>query len=200
MHLVKIVRKDVEKIDLTNLSYYLSWDLDSKKYFLTNTGSEHYKLLAYLSNQIGGDIADIGTLRGASALALSLNENSNIFTFDILNQIPDEGDTPVTRKNIHMYLIRGQDVIPLIKHCKLIVMDVDPHDGKQEVEIFNKLVEHKFQGILIVDDIHLNDGMERFWNSIPTHLKKLDLTHLGHGTGTGLVVFDRNVIDVDIED
>ena len=52
-------------------------------------GKEQYKLLSYLSAQFTGrHILDIGTGRGASALALSSNPTNTIYSFDIQHLYP----------------------------------------------------------------------------------------------------------------
>ena len=65
------------------------------------------------------------------------------------------------------------------------------HDGKFE-NAFYQLIRHDYKGILIVDDIHYNAEMERFWSKITEH--KEDITEIGHYSGTGIVYFnDKNV-------
>ena len=45
---------------------------------------EHYNLLSYISNKINnGIIVDIGTHRGYSSLAFSINPSNKIYTYDI---------------------------------------------------------------------------------------------------------------------
>jgi hypothetical protein len=198
---IPLNKSEIDKIDLTHLGEYLDWVPQGKQYFLDVAGKEHYKLLAYLSNVIGGDVADIGTYFGASALALSYNEKSKVFTFDIKKYIPEQDGlkTPLTRNNVKMYVTSGQAVISRIAQCNLVVLDVDPHDGFQEQDILNKLIAYNFKGLLVIDDIKLNKHMVHFWNSLPTQLKKYDISHFGHHSGTGLVVFDANTFDVDVD-
>ena len=51
---------------------------------------EHYKLLSYISQQYNGiTILDVGTLRGASCLALAQNKNNKVITYD-------NGDTVIS--------------------------------------------------------------------------------------------------------
>jgi hypothetical protein len=49
------------------------------------------------------------------------------------------------------------------------------------------LVSIGYTGYLLLDDIHLNFEMERFWGSITK--EKYDITNIGHLTGTGVVYF-----------
>lgn len=193
-------KKLIDEMDLSSISHYLDWTPLAQKYFLSDAGQEHYKLLAYLSHQINGEISDVGTFNGASALALSLNEQSFIYTYDIVRCIPEqEGlNTPLTRKNIKMYVASGQACIAKIAQSKMIVLDVDPHDGFQEDDILQKLIRRDYQGIVIVDDIHLNKEMKSLWDNVPQHLKKIDVTHLGHHSGTGIIIFNSQNIDVSL--
>jgi hypothetical protein len=192
--------QEVKNTDLSHLSHYLQWNPDYMKYFNKNAGEEHYKLLAYLSTSIGGEIADIGTSYGCSALALSHNDQANIITTDIHKIIPEQQGlyTPLSRSNVKMYIVSGQAIISRIAQCQLVVLDMDPHEGPEEAKFIIKLMQYNFKGILVAGDINLNNGMKQFWNTIPSSLKKIDVTHLGHFTGTGIVVFDPDVIDVDV--
>ena len=50
------------------------------------------------------------------------------------------------------------------------------------------LVEGHYDGLLMLDDIYLNPTIQSFWEKIG--LEKIDLTPLGHWSGTGLVRFE----------
>jgi hypothetical protein len=97
-----------------------------------------------------------------------------------------------------MYVASGQACIAKIIQSKMIILDVDPHDGFQEKDFLQKLIERNYQGIVVVDDIHLNIEMKQFWDNIPLNIKKVDVTHLGHHSGTGIIVFDPQNIDVSL--
>ena len=192
--------QEVKNIDLSHLSHYLKWVPSYMGYFNEEAGKEHYKLLAYLSHKIGGEIADIGTLYGSSALALSYNETANVTTIDINKIIPEQQGlhTPLSRTNVKMYVTSGQTIISKIAQCQVVLLDIDPHDGPEEAKIIHKLLQYNFKGILVANDIFINDGMKHFWDTIPSSLKKIDVTHIGHFTGTGIVVFDPDVLDVEV--
>lgn len=193
-------KKAIDEVDLSTVAHYLDWNPLAKKYFLSDAGQEHYKLLAFLSGKINGEISDVGTFNGASALALSHNEGSFIYTYDIVRCIPEQESlqTPLTRKNIKMYVASGQACMSKIVQSKMIVVDVDPHDGFQENDILQKLIGRDYQGIVVVDDIHLNKEMKQLWDNIPLNLKKIDVTHLGHHSGTGIIIFNPQNIDVSL--
>jgi predicted O-methyltransferase YrrM len=42
----------------------------------------------------------------------------------------------------------------------LILLDIDPHDGIQEAKFLDILRRIQYQGIVIMDDIHLNPAMD----------------------------------------
>lgn len=46
-----------------------------------------------------------------------------------------------------------------------------------------------FKGILLLDDIHKSKEMKSFWNTFDEE-NKVDVTAVGHQSGTGLVEFE----------
>jgi predicted O-methyltransferase YrrM len=194
-----IVSSDVNNIDISDLYKFADYH-DNYQYFKIEKG-EHYKLISYLAKQCPDNsiLIDIGTYLGYSALALSINKNTNVITYDIqdcvlkgdFSTINDVSNIERRTKNCM------EDMEELIK-APLIVLDVDPHDGQQEKDIINKLIEHKYKGIVLCDDIHLNRPMIDFWNWVP--LKKIDLTKYGHLSGTGAIIFDPSVNDLELSD
>jgi len=59
------------------------------------------------------------------------------------------------------------------------------------VQVYTFLHDHGFRGLLLLDDIHWtsNPAMEVLWQTVITHPNKLDLTSIGHSSGTGAVNF-----------
>jgi hypothetical protein len=146
-------------------------------------GGEPYK--NYMELSIHNDkqtIIDIGTYRGHSAFAWASNRRNNVHTFDIADYVEIELPDNVT---VHH---KGGLEIPkaLIKSANIILLDVDPHDGIKEPEIFKHIVKSGFKGLLICDDICLNEEMKDFWDSIE-HKKEIVYWH---HSGTGLVYFN----------
>lgn len=199
--IISISSAALDCIQLNPLGKYLDWCPDFRNFFLSDPGQEHYKLLALIASQIpsGHTISDVGMYRGSSALALSFNENIKVVTYDIENVIPQDALSIFARSNVEVKLMRGQDDIAAICKSDVVVLDIDPHDGPSETEFVNLLIENNFRGLLVCDDIHINEGMRTFWNTIPSHLKKVDVTQYGHWSGTGIVVFDPQTIDITIE-
>ena len=102
-------------------------------------------------------------------------------------------------KNVVFIHKDAKEDVELFKNSPVIMLDIDPHDGKQEIEIVQKLIDINYKGIVICDDIHLNSEMEYFWSWIPCELEKFDITLYGHFSGTGLLVFDNSVVSVEIQ-
>jgi predicted O-methyltransferase YrrM len=164
--------------------------------FPTPVEEEHYQLLAYLSSQLpsGSKVADLGTFQGASALALAYNPEVNVYTYDIDNSKHIKFEM---FKNIHFKQANCLECVEEFLDAVLIMLDLDPHDGIQEQLLLQELSKHQYKGIMICDDICLNSQMDEFWKNIK--LRKFDITKYGHYSGTGVVVFDKNAIDLKIK-
>ena len=143
---------------------------------------EHYTLLSTVSKEYNNTtLYDIGTYKGLSAIALSSNQNNRIVSYDIEYLITV--DRP---KNVEFRIGNFYNDVELLR-SPLIMFDIDPHDGLQEKEFVRYLISNNYKGTVIFDDIHLNDGMKDFWNSVTQ--QKQDYTNLGHWSGTGVVHF-----------
>lgn len=159
---------------------------DMQQWFHLQSGKEHYRLLIHLASSYNNiQIADIGTYRGASAIALAQNPNNKVFSLDVgvfRNDIPYDniefrvGDFK-TDTNIQENILKSS----------LIFLDID-HLYDNEIWFYNFLIKNNWKGIMFCDDIHLCDEMERFWSEI-SHPKQ-DITSYGHFSGTGFVSFD----------
>ena len=187
----------ISEVDLSPWQKYIT-RVDHKPMFVRNIG-EHYKLLYYLASQINNElIVELGTHHGTGTLALSTNNSNKIISYDVVNRmslskIPDN----VTLKIGNIFNL-GQQHIML--DAALIFLDT-AHTGDFELEVYTYLVKNNFKGILLLDDIHWNVPMQKFWNQIA--VTKYDITDIGHSCidhvvthnvcGTGLVDFNGNV-------
>lgn len=169
---------------------------DFVNFYHGTPGREHYKLLSYISNQYNNSlILDIGTYKGLSSLALSNNKNNLVITYDINNlDVNKQYSSVKDVNNIVFYVENMLDNKPkfydIIKKSSIIMMDVDPHDGIQEPLFMDLFREAEFEGILLLDDINLNQPMNNWWNNI--NIEKYDISKYGHWSGTGLVNFNKN--------
>lgn len=190
------IDRTIDQINLQYLAHHTTWH-DNSIFFTLPPGREHYPLLAHLSAQCPKDsyVIDIGTYLGFSALALAHNPDIKVVSYDIVSD--HQANLPKL-PNIQYKVAdcTTPHEMDLISQAPLVLLDVDPHDGIQERDIFTQLEVAGFRGILVLDDIHVNSAMKGFWDWIPNHYKKYDITHFGHFSGTGLVVFDDNTYDV----
>jgi hypothetical protein len=184
---MKIIRNDVRNVSLSFFSsFYQKWP-----YLYDERDKNHYKLLAYLSMLYNNEIfIDAGTRQGHSCMALAQNPTNKVITYDINNTFEDPGYSNVEFKLLDI----NQETDQNLNLAKIIMLDIDPHQGTHETIFFNKLKNIGYCGILICDDIHLNSGMNDFWNHID--IEKIDLTDIAHWSGTGLVNFSKEIIEV----
>lgn len=164
------------------------------------SGVEHYRFLTWLTNRNKDDdpmmsIADIGTFRGYSALCLASNPENEVNSYDIdLSKLEIKGFTfgkPYFSYNGIQFYQMAHDSLFDGTICNADIIFVDAwHEGKVENQIYDYLLKKNWKGLLIFDDINHDNfpGMREFWNSIE-HPGKVDITHIGHHSGTGLIDF-----------
>lgn len=166
-----------------NLSKYLPADKDVEFFF---SKGEHYNLLTTLSHKFNNTtLYDIGTYLGQSAIALSSNSTNRVISYDIVYV---DSPSRVSRPENVEFRIGNFYYDPVVLSSPLIMFDIDPHNGSDEESFVSNLVRNNYKGIVVFDDIHLNDGMEYFWKTIKQ--EKHDLTDIGHWSGTGMVIFN----------
>lgn len=185
MDFLTITNEELDNIDLFPYSQRIN-SLEYQQYFMSKSGQEHYRLLAHISqNNNLIDILDIGTLKGCSALAFSVNQTNKVRSFNVGNEL----DLNILPENAEFIIddIIKSEYKDIILGSKYIMLDTY-HDGVFEEQFINYLVSINYKGYLLLDDIHLNFEMERFWGSITK--EKYDLTSIGHSTGTGVVYFN----------
>jgi hypothetical protein len=156
-------------------------------------GKQHYRLLSHLSMQFNNrTIIDIGTHKGSSALALSVNPTNTVYSFDIRHTSYMQDLSNCTFEIANLWdanCMKGWE--ETILDSAMIVLDIDPHHGSMEYEFYLWLKERDYKGLLFCDDIHYFKGMrDNFWLRIPGS-EKLDITYLGHWSGTGVVAFNE---------
>tara|TARA_R110002126_G_scaffold116875_6_gene256525 strand:+ start:6936 stop:7505 length:570 start_codon:yes stop_codon:yes gene_type:complete len=153
-------------------------------YLEKKAGKEHYKLLGWISNQYNHTtLCEIGTCDGMGLLALTLNKNNKVISYDIKDykqkhKMPFNGERKICDTIFNFY--------DEIKECPIIFYDAR-HDGETELNFLNGLIDNEWKGVIFFDDIHFNDAMKSFWLKIELH--KEDWSDIGHYTGTGVVFF-----------
>jgi predicted O-methyltransferase YrrM len=197
--LIRLSKESVNRVNLEHLVEYVEWSPEHAKYFLAAAGQEIYKLLTAISLQLDPcEVTDVGTHVGCSALALSANENVKVLTCDIVNHImkTDGTKTIAFRPNITRKILSGQAIVSKIAQGMLVMIDIDPHNGVEELKFIHKLQQQGFKGLLVLDNIHIGPAMKACWDNVPANLKKIDVTSIGHWAGAGIIVFDPTTIDV----
>jgi len=157
----------------------------------SESGFDHYRLLSYLSTCFNNEILyDIGTRSGASAVALSFNQNNTVKSFDIVNKLKIITTPPNLEFIIEDNVTKRDELLKV----KLIMLDVDPHDGGYEKILIDYLIENKWEGLLLLDDTK-----EEYWPEIYeliksyTNIKQVDLTKYGHFSGTTCFNFSKDI-------
>ena len=159
---------------------------------------EHYRLLAALVEELApNQVVEIGTDRGLSALAMMavLHPGASLTTVDITAWDRVEGTflcgSDFTAGRLEQIVCDFGSRQALEKHAALLrlteVIFIDgPKDGIFERRLLSNLdlVGVKKNTLLVFDDIRLWNMLE-IWREI--RHPKIDLTSLGHYTGTGLV-------------
>jgi hypothetical protein len=173
---------DLDKVKEVNVNFVRQY-IQFHNYMAVRKDGEHYKLLAYLSTLLDNEtIYDIGSYKGFSAIALSMNPTNQVISYDI-GYFLEVARQP---ENVEWRIGNFYKNKDLLK-SPLIMFDIEPHAGKLEKQFYDYLVDNKYKGTVVFDDINLNDGMKEFWNSVT--IEKVDVTKYGHWSGTGLVIF-----------
>ena len=190
---MKITRAGLASIDLQSMRPFVG----DSEWFYAEPGVEHHRLLAYLSSQLEGQtILDVGTHFGDSAHALAYNPSNQVLSFDIVDEVPSHRRR---RENItyHQVDLFDQGTRTTwrdqILDSSLIFIDVDPHEGTREYELVDWLFRNEYRGIIVLDDIwHFKAMRDQLWYRVEDR-HKLDVTHVGHWSGTGIVSFAQQV-------
>ncbi|MBA7636649.1 hypothetical protein ES703_44270 [subsurface metagenome] len=180
----KILSVSNKQLDLIDASSGMNIINHRKELICSASSVEHYKLLAYISTLFNKQtLFDIGTHDGLSALALSYNKAINVKSYDInRTKISYNYTEKINIKYIIGNALKDED----LKKSPFIFLDTK-HDGIFENQLYNHLIKIDYKGLLMLDDIILNDAMRKFWNDIKHD--KYDLIKKGHWSGTGLVNF-----------
>ncbi len=185
---VKINKDDVRNLDISELE-----NQSINKNDWLSSGQSEYRLYAYLSTFFNQSIIlDVGTRTGGSALALSHNPTNKVISYDLVEQGATQA---INKENIEFKIQDFREDDLNWNHVSIIMIDVDPHDGIKEVEMMEFLEEQGWSGLILLDDIGPAwPDVEYMWESITE--PKLDVSEVGHMSGTGLVNFgSKHVVD-----
>lgn len=183
--ILNLKTEDLDKIDVSHNDEILKKMSVFALYFHYPAGREHYRLLTKISEFFNDELLyDIGSNNGCSALALSENKKNTIMSYDIMYF---EETEHIKKPNVKFHVDNILHHPNFHKNTRFIMLDTD-HNGTFENIFYNFLKKFEYKGLLFCDDIYLNNEMKSFWNSISQ--EKYDITHLGHNTGSGLVIFE----------
>ena len=183
---MKLDLLEIKSTDVGHLKEFYSYEYDT---FKLNELGEHYKLVRYLSGKFSDEtLLDIGTREGISALSMAPTKNK-IVSYDILpRSIPYSNDYPnVELKQLDINLETKENLL----NVPFMLLDVDPHDGRQESVFLSTLRAIGYKGLVVLDDISINNEMRAMWEQVPE--AKYDLTPWAHNTGTGLIDFSEQL-------
>lgn len=181
---IKNLKTNLKDIDLTQ---YKKYNLDIyNKYLYLQAGLEHYQLLANISEEHDNKLFfDVGTNYGASAIALANNKKNKVVSYDIKDVLPCK----INEDNIDFCI---GDVLKddRLLNADLIFLDTN-HDGSFEKIFLDFLVENKYKGIVIMDDINEWPILRNIAEEISdkNNIELLDLTEIGHYSGTLALIF-----------
>lgn len=154
-------------------------------------GRQHYRLLEELATKFSDStLFDIGTHRGMSAFALSMNPTNRVLSFDI---VAKEGLPVKPNIEYHTDDLMSEEGRAKWKDqlmaAPFIFLDIDPHEGTREYIFYEWLRDNDYRGFLVCDDIwYFKEMRDNFWYKIPSE-HKIDVTDRGHWSGTGIVRF-----------
>lgn len=184
---IKLKNSTLDALDMESLLPSLG---TYHEYFTLPSGQEHYRLLRYLCSKLKSNIIEIGTHAATSAIAMAVDTEYKILTYDITDcKLKDHSDQSNIIFRISNYHA-DTEYIDFILNSKMIFIDA-PHNGQFERECLSWLKEKNYKGITVWDDIHLNPDMESFWADVD--LPKEDITKYGHITGTGLIYHSNEI-------
>lgn len=186
--LITISRQEVRNEEIQHLENYISSYSDEGYLWRLPAGETEYKLYSNISHKFDNSIIlDVGTRGGNSALALSKNPSNKIISYDIV-ELPAQ--TQLNKINIE-FRVKDftKDTELDWKNIPIIMIDVDPHDGSQEREMFKFLESIEWSGIIILDDTRAD-----LWPMIANFVSEIkyvthDVTDIGHFSGTMIVEF-----------
>lgn len=171
----------LDSVDMSPIIKNIPTTDTNLKYIGMKAGMEHYRLLVWLSTKVKGEIIELGTFRGHSALCLG-QRNRKVRSFDIENHL----SINTTPENVS-FEIDTDGHLEITDKTKLVFLDT-MHDGEYERIVLDHLRKINWKGILVMDDIVLFPELAKLWKEIPE--RKEDWTDIGHHSGTGIVYFE----------
>lgn len=173
--------KTLNDLDMSSVLDFIPKTDTNLVYIDEVAGKEHYRLLTWLGKKVKGEIVELGTFRGHSAVCLSIG-GTTVKTFDIQDHIS------LTKKPSNVdFVLTGDGHLSITDETKVIFLDT-MHDGTYERVVLDYLRSINWKGMIIMDDTVLFPELAKLWEEIPE--RKEDWTDIGHHSGTGIVYFE----------
>ena len=172
--------------------------------FIAPAGQHHFKLLAWFSYQFNNSqFVSITTGNQLSAFALASNSSNTIHTFDTVDRVDPNLKTcanihfNVTNFWLHDLETLNEDIKTKLLTASLIFLDLnDATPGSTEFKLYSFLKQNSSKALIICNKIwSTKDMRDKFWYQIPSW-SKYDLSEFGSSTGTGLVRFVPDSIQI----
>ncbi len=175
--------RELNELDMSGILTCLpETETEFRGYVNSFAGREHYRLLKWLSDStFQSQIVEIGVYKGCSGVALSQNPANNVIGFDLINNV-----TCTLPNNYKLIFDDYRNYTDIIKSSNFIFYDTN-HDGVLETQFIEYIKKIKYKGLVIFDDIYLNNQMISFWREMNYSFPCMDLTRIGHCTGTGVI-------------
>ena len=157
--------------------------------YIKNDGHTYYVWLQKLVRELKpSKVLELGTSIGRSGLFMmcALPPESSLTTVDIGSY--RRGDLVPFENDPRLHIIYGDDCDPGVAEIIGTGFDLLFWDTEHTFEQLSRewaVYQHKLVDgcIVVMDDIHLNEGMDKFWNSIS--YEKIDLGNNLHFSGFG---------------
>lgn len=185
----------VLRAPLPEYDQHLSVVMSAEQYEAYSRGDGHtyYVFLNKLVRELAPKkVLELGTSIGRSGLFMmcALPPESSFVTVDIgsyrrVDLLPFDSDPRLS-------VIFGNDLEESVVDKigdGFDMLFIDSEHSYEQVSREWDIYRHKIsnKAVVVMDDIHLNDGMEKFWNSIP--YEKIDLGNSLHFSGFGAFHF-----------
>jgi hypothetical protein len=224
-HLLRLTSDSMRDVSLAWAEPYVAWH-EQRRYL--QRGDELYRLLACIATQMrDATFVAVPTDLGFAALALATDaqeRGNRVLALDSEDKLPPRSATaaPVEEEEQRGRDVRDVRAVTCMKKpdgpmdaseiaatvvkagASLLLLDTAPHDGVLERRVVAELAAAGYRGLLVLDDIQLNDAMKAAWAAIVAEAaspacatrRAIDVTDHAHWSGTGVVAFDTTHIDV----
>jgi cephalosporin hydroxylase len=172
--------------------FRLSGVMDQKGYefYKVNFGHTYYVYLAKMVRHLKPKkVVELGTDIGRSALFMmtQLPVNSKLYTVEV--GLHDAIDLTPFKNDPRLVIVKGNDLDSAVlakvgKDIDLLFMDTSHEYAQSVLEIQEYLPRMSPRGIIVMDDIHLNSEMDKFWSELT--IPKLDCGKDLHVSGFGI--------------